>query len=37
MTSNWTEIVENNRGRWILYYSSKKSWHYPYFVEFLGA
>ena len=36
MKATWTEIIKNNRGYWRLYYDSKKSWHYPYLVEFIG-
>ena len=37
MTSKWTEIINNNRGYWKMYYSSSKSWDYPYLVEYLGT
>ena len=37
MTSKWTKIIKNNRGYWKMYYNSSKSWHYPYFVEYLGT
>ena len=36
MTSTWTEIIRNKRGTWRLYYWSKHSYYYPYYVEFLG-